>query len=262
MLSKPISLNLNYRPQLLVGFVMGVWLYIFLVFVGPFDSAELSLAIRTILMIGYGLVFFLCYALLIPIQNRLFASLGEWKLRHEIAILSLFSLYSLPFCFGYYKTELVNGDFGFSQFALTIYLPTILILLPVLFAGRYLITRRQKIEVVIAPPDDTITLNGDNKLDILKLSMSNLIALEASNNYVTVYYLIDGQFQKKLLRSSLRKMHETVPEMVKVHRSYLVNTQHFIEWKDAMTLGLTQFSVPVSQKYKASLMAMPVFVPS
>ncbi|MEL7221606.1 MAG: LytTR family DNA-binding domain-containing protein [Bacteroidota bacterium] len=96
---------------------------------------------------------------------------------------------------------------------------------------------------------------------MLKLSFEDLVAMEAANNYITVYYLRAGQLQKKLLRSSLRKMYESVPEMLQVHRSYLVNPEHFVEWKDGQTLVLTQLVVPVSQKHKANLLAMPAFAP-
>ncbi len=261
MLSKKIPLNIHYRPQLLVGLVLGIWLYIFLVLIGPFDAAEVPLSIRTHLMLGYGLVFFLSYALLIPIQNTLYQYLGKWELLHEAAIVALFCCYALPICFAYYKTEIVNGTFGFYNFALGIYLPTISILLPVILAGRYLVARQAPDIIEVVPPQETVTLLGDNKLDILKLALTDLVALEAANNYVAVYYLMEGQVQKKLLRSSLRKLHQTVPDLIQVHRSYLINPQHFIEWKDGLTLVLTQLTVPVSQKYKSSLLTKSTFTP-
>ena len=106
-----------------------------------------------------------------------------------------------------------------------------------------------------------MTLRGSNKLDILNLHPNDLVAIEAANNYVAVYYLLEGKLQKKLLRSSLSKIRKSVPQMMQVHRSYLVNGDHFIEWKDGMTLGLTQIEIPVSQKYKPTLLASPLFAP-
>jgi hypothetical protein len=261
MIGKNIPLNTTYRPQLLVGLVLGIWLYFFLALVGPFDAAELSLKIRIGLMLGYGLVFFVSYALLIPIQNKLYTYLGKWTLGYEVAVVTFFCLYCLPASYVYYKTEAVNGTFSFTNFTLTVYLPTIIILLPVIFAGRFLIGRYDKEGDSDVALPATVVLSGSNKLDILKLTMSDLVALEAANNYVTVYYLQAGQLQRKLLRNSLRKMHEAVPTMVQVHRSYLVNSEHFLEWKDGQNLVLTQLTVPVSQKYKAGLLTMPVFTP-
>lgn len=261
MLAIPMNLNLHYRTQLLVGLGLALWLYVFLVLIGPFDAADLTISIRTIIMLGYGVVFFLSYAALIPIQNRLHQAYGRWQLGHEIAVIALFCICSLPVSFAYYKTGIVNGTYSFSEFALTVYLPTITVIMPVLFAGRFLVARKSREELVTETPEEIVTLLGSNKLDILRLPLIDLIAMEAANNYVTVYYLLNGQLQKKLLRSSLRKMHDSVPDLLQAHRSYLVNPTHFVEWKDGQTLGLTQFSIPVSQKYKPALLALPAFVP-
>lgn len=261
MINKSIPLNTHYWHQLLVGLLLSIWLYAFLAFVGPFDAAEVALRIRVFLMLGYGLVFFLSYALLIPLQNWIYQKSGKWTVGYEVLLLLFFTLYSLPACFAYYKTKAVNGTFSFSEFSLTVFMPTILILLPVIFVGRYLVARYGISEPVEKPAAEPIILSGSNKLDVLKLPWEDLVAMEAANNYVNVYYLREGQLQKKLLRSSLRKMHEMAPDLVQVHRSYLVNPQHFVEWKDGQTLVLTQLTVPVSQKHKATLLEMPAFAP-
>ncbi|MEL6593176.1 MAG: LytTR family DNA-binding domain-containing protein [Bacteroidota bacterium] len=259
MKGKNLALNLQYRPHLLLGLLLAIWLYAFLVLIGPFDAAELPIWIRSILMPGYSLVFFLAYALLIPIQNQLYHRLGNWKLGYEIALVAFFCLYALPLCFAYYKTGLVNGLFSFATFSLSIYLPTISVLIPVIIVGRYLIAqasiKRQ------GKASAKVNLIGDNKRDILSVSLDDLIAMEAANNYVAVYYLRQGEIKKQLLRTSLYKIHQSVPEMVQVHRSYLVNWQHFIAWKDSQSLELTQLSVPVSQKYKATLLSQAKSVP-
>lgn len=256
-----MSLNINYRPQLLVGLVLALWLYSFLVLVGPFDASELSINIRVTLMLGYAVLFFLSYALLIPIQNKIFHSWGQWKLGLELAVITFYSLYCLPLCYAYYKTDIVNGDYSFVKFSLSVYLPIICILMPAIFVARYIAARFGKKEEFNVKQNETVTLLGENKLDIIKLPLSKLVAFEAANNYVAIYYILDGKLHKKLLRSSLRKMHQTVPEMIQVHRSYLINMDHFIEWQDGFSLRMTQLTVPVSQKYKSTLINMPAFAP-
>lgn len=162
MLGKTIALNIHYRPQLLVGTVLAIWLYLFLVLVGPFDAAELPLKIRVGLMVGYGLVFFLCYALVIPIQNKLYHHLGKWKLGHEIAMVMLFCTVCLPISFAYYKSEMVNGDFSFEQFTLNVYLPTIAIVLPAVFVGRYLAGRHgRKVPGEELRQEEAVILSGE-----------------------------------------------------------------------------------------------------
>lgn len=176
------------------------------------------------------------------IQNKLYQYWGKWKLGYEVAMIALFCLYCLPFSFG--------------SFIVSIYLPIMALLIPVIFLGRYLIARHEREETKEVIRDEKVTLLGENKLDILKVAMTNLVALEAANNYVAVHYLLDGRLKKKLLRSSLQNIHKTVPEMIQVHRSYLVNGQQVVEWKDSQTLVLTQFTVPVSHTYKAAALQL------
>jgi len=101
---------------------------------------------------------------------------------------------------------------------------------------------------------DWIQLSGSNKLDILRLRPDQLIALSAANNYVTVYYLEEDTLRKKLLRSTLTKMQKEVPQLLRVHRSYLINPHHFLEWKGTSTAVLTQLEIPVTQAYKEALL--------
>jgi DNA-binding LytR/AlgR family response regulator len=107
-------------------------------------------------------------------------------------------------------------------------------------------------------PQDTeeIILTGNNKLDILQLKLSDLICVSSADNYVSVSHLVNDVVRTKLLRTTLKKMELQLPELVKVHRSHLINPIHFKEWKDANTLLLTQTEVPVSKNYKKAVLAM------
>ena len=193
MPANPYPLNRKYPPQLLVGGVLSGWLYLFLVLVAPFDVAELPLPIRGLLMPGYALVFFLSYALLIPLQNHLYSLRPRWTFGLEALTVGLFCLYALPLVFAYYSTPLVNGDYSFPQFAVRQYLPILAILLPVIFVGRYLAGHLARSEVAQpAPAPATITLRGDYKLDILNLPMADLVAIEGAGNYAAVHYLMEG----------------------------------------------------------------------
>lgn len=257
----------NYRHQFLIAILMGTWLYLFLAIIGPFDAAELSLEFRVQLMIGYGLVFAMAYLVCIPIQNWLYQQLGYWNSLLELLVLVLFSIVCLPSSYRYYITDWVNGDYGFPRFSLEIYIPTLVILLPLLALARRFAARKS-VEPSVAPlpatiltKSDWIQLSGTNKLDILRLRPDQLIALSAANNYVTVYYLEEGSLRKKLLRSTLKKMQLEVPLLLRVHRSHLINPHHFLEWKGTSTAVLTQLEIPVTQAYKKGLLDRLQFRP-
>jgi hypothetical protein len=261
---KKIPLSTNYRHHLLIAILMGAWLYLFLAIIGPFDAAELSLKFRVQLMIGYGFVAAVAYLVCIPVQNGLYRQLGYWNGLLEMAVLTLFSLVCLPLSYRYYITDWVNGDYGFPRFVLEIYIPTLVILLPLLVLARRFAARKSAEAAVIRPlqpASDWIHLTGDNKLDILRLRADQLIALSAANNYVTVYYLEEDTLRKKLLRSTLTKMQEEVPLLLRVHRSHLINPHHFMAWKGTSTAVLTQLEIPVTQAYKEDLLQRLQFRP-
>ncbi len=260
------SPSTNYRHQLLIAILLGTWLYLFLAIIGPFDAADLSLVFRIQLMIGYGFVTVFSYLVCIPIQNWVYRQFGYWNWLLEIATLMLFSFICLPASYRYYITDWVNGDYGFPRFTLEIYLPTLVILLPLLALARWFATRKSAETTIPTPPtiltaSDWVQLSGSNKLDILRLRPDQLIALSAANNYVTVYYLEEGTLRKKLLRSTLTKMQEEVPLLLRVHRSHLINPLHFLEWKGTSTAVLTQLEIPVTQAYKEDLLQRLQFRP-
>lgn len=258
-MSIPLPPSTNYRHQLLIAILLGAWLYLFLAIIGPFDVAELSLKFRIQLMVGYGLLAAFSYLVCIPVQNGLYRRFGYWNGLLEMTILLLFSIICLPASYRYYITDWVRGDYGFPRFVLEIYIPTLVILLPLLVLARWFAARKAAETPVPTPPtilttSDWIQLSGSNKLDILRLRADQLIALSAANNYVTVYYLEKGTLRKKLLRSTLTKMQEEVPLLLRVHRSHLINPHHFLEWKDTSTAVLTQLEIPVTQAYKEDLL--------
>ncbi|MEL7247408.1 MAG: LytTR family DNA-binding domain-containing protein [Bacteroidota bacterium] len=261
----PVAITTHYRDHLLIGFALGLWLYLFLAIIGPFDAAPLALWVRMIIMVGYGLVFFLMYLTCIPLQNWWYQSAQHWNWAREVALLAWFCFITLPASYRYYITEIVNGDWGFTRFALEIYLPTLVVIIPVLTVIRWLVARWRQEKIASErreeSPQVLLQLQGENRHDILQLPAKDLLALSAANNYVMVYYLEDQDVQKKLLRTTLKKLQNTMPELVQIHRSHLVNPIHFRKWKDTGTLLIGSIELPVSKTFKTRLEANGIFVP-
>jgi len=97
--------------------------------------------------------------------------------------------------------------------------------------------------------------NGKIKFSVLA---GDLLMLESTDNYVSVFYLLEGKVQRKLLRNTLKNLEETLKEneMYRCHRSYMVNYRN-IEFmqKEGKKLiikliGLDR-TVPVSPKYSS-----------
>ena len=85
---------------------------------------------------------------------------------------------------------------------------------------------------------------------------TEILLLESTDNYVSVFYLINGKLQRRLLRNTLKNLEEElkVQSIIRCHRSYMINSRN-IEFaqKEGKTLQLKirhyETLVPVSQKY-------------
>jgi len=238
-----------FRSQLLIGLVASTWLYLFLVLVGPYDTASLSVAWRAGAMLGYGFLFWVVYLLVIPVQHAYYRYFGRWTIVQEGGLMVLFFALCLPPTRLYYLGEIINGDYPFGKFFGEIYAPTFIVLLPVLLLSRYLLAKKNAPPAPVAAAEQVV-LTGDNKLDVLQLPLADLIAATAANNYVTVYYQLQGVVKKKLLRTTLKDVSRACPTLVQIHRSHLLNPAHFVAWKDPNTLVATGLELPVSKTFK------------
>jgi len=248
---KSLKLNTSYKHHIIVGLLLGLWLSIFLIVIAPFDASDLSFKIRLILLPAYGLIFFLSYNILIPLQNYLFKVLKRWHIGLEFSFVFMFTLVAMVSSFLYYRSDIINGDYKLFDFIVGIYFPIFFVLLPIIIIARWFINRK-----VNYLKSNKITLKGENKLDVLHLELHDLICISSADNYVEVHYLDNGLLSKKLLRTTLKSSHLNVPSLLKVHRSHLINPLHFKDWKNASTLQLTQLEIPVSKKYKKDVLAL------
>ena len=113
--------------------------------------------------------------------------------------------------------------------------------------------------------DHWLALIADNEKDTLTLRANELLFIESSDNYCTVYFLENGlpdQVMKPLLRSSLSRLIKQVnqPHVVRCHRSFAVNldrveriTGNAQGYKLHLLEG--QFRIPVARQYNETLVA-------
>jgi hypothetical protein len=244
-------LTSSNKYHILIALAIGLWLAIFLILIAPFDIAELPIQVRLEIMPMYGLIAFLGYMLLIPFQNWAYKKMDKPSISFEILIILLFNILVLLGSYLYYKSSIVNGDYAMMKFALVIYYPIFFILLPIIIFSRWFIRKK-----MAQRNSKKLLLTGANKLDILQIEEEDLICVSSADNYVTVAYLVNAKLYKKLLRTTLKNIEMQLPQLVKVHRSHLINPTHFKEWKNASTLLLTEIEVPVSKNYKKDILAM------
>jgi len=86
----------------------------------------------------------------------------------------------------------------------------------------------------------------------------DLLLLESTDNYVSVFYVLDNKVQRKLLRNTLKNLEEILKEngIVRCHRSFMVNPSNvdFMQKKGKkLEIKIKHFEkpLPVSEKYSS-----------
>ncbi len=200
--------------------------------------------------IGYSIIAFCTYGIVSLYQKYIFVKTGKWGILLELSVYVIFYALYTVFSFAYYRSEIIEGYYGFATYFKKIILNIILILTPLLFFVRHYALK------LMPAKEDFLTLRGENKMDVLKIKKSDLICISNAQNYVEIFFLDNGTLKSKLLRSSLKRMRSDFDFLLQVHRSHLINPSHFKSWKDASTIALTQMELPVSKNYKRQLLAL------
>lgn len=251
----------SIKKQLLIGFFIGFWLFLFFYYVEPFDMYQLPRDERTLAVFGYSVIGVLAYFITIPIQRFLYKSAGKWSFLQEG--LFLVSLITIAGGIGYlfFKFILLENDpyaHSFSYFFFQQVIPTIFLILPVMIFLRWLFSEKTVVQEPASIKEPTIVIKGENKAEVLHIKESELVFIESANNYVKVYYLLDGELKNELFRNKISVLQKEFPFLLKTHRSFLINPVHFLEWKrDAaqtiLILKPNVTEIPVSKTYKKAL---------
>ncbi len=240
------KLNPSMKYHLYIGAFISLWVFVFAFFIRPFDDGTIFKWGQT--SISFSLITFLCYGIVAILQKAIYQKRLKWNAGFEILILFLFYLFYSIFSYVFYKGPVLNGTYNFSEFSAKIILKSLLILMPIIILARFFLIK------LIPDKKDTIIIKGESKLDILNIHKSDLICIKSSQNYVEIFFLLNGQLSSKVIRSSLKKIQKDLDFLIQVHRSYLINPPHFKFWKNQNTITLTQIEIPVSKSYRNSIL--------
>ncbi|WP_299439975.1 LytTR family DNA-binding domain-containing protein [uncultured Aquimarina sp.] len=244
------TLNPSIKHHTIIGGLLSIWGFLFGFFARPFEHGTMDLEVWIYVSVGFSILIFLSYAVVIWYQKIIYQKLSIWNITLEISTYILFYLVYSISTYIYYKSSFVKGIYDFSEFLIKIIFNIFLIMTPLLFAAR-----KYSLKLIPSKSDD-IVIKGDNKLDVLKIKQSELICISNSQNYVEIFFLEKDQLKTKLIRSSLKKIQSDFDFLIQTHRSHLINPSHFKSWKDSNTVSLTQVEIPVSKNYKNSLLSL------
>jgi hypothetical protein len=110
---------------------------------------------------------------------------------------------------------------------------------------------------------DLIHLRDERGQVKFSLRKSNILYLESSDNYVTIFYSQDGQIKKDMVRSSMKKMESqlTAHGLIRCHRSFMVNLEN-VQWIKKkgrhyqVKMKNCALIIPVSRGYHSSVKSL------
>lgn len=113
----------------------------------------------------------------------------------------------------------------------------------------------ERIETQIIPAEKII-LSGNAREEVT-VNPRDVLFLESSGNYVSVYYQEEGTVKHKLFRSTIKQVEEvldTYGYFIRCHRAYIVNTDKIVNVNGnaqgyRLSLHGTEQEVPVSRTY-------------
>ena len=267
-LNNSFSLLDKKADRFLLILVVFVFSVIFLNVFQPFNIARWysdSGFIQFLRLSSYGFVIAIVF-LFTQFPLRKIFKVHEFKIKSyllwlliEIALINLVYI----FLYGNPIGNFVN-DLGFSlKYTL------LSIWLPYSFAILIVYYKNQRDEIVLlksnaGKPTEKRSIIFKDENDKIKFSVlsKDLLLLESTDNYVSVFYFIDNKVHRKLLRNSLKNMEEMLKEnaIVRCHRSFMVNPANveFMQKEGKkLKLKLNHFDkqIPVSEKYSTPFLS-------
>ncbi len=228
----------NVRPWLLTSAGAGLFVAFFLIVFQPFGASEYDDPRKPLQLGGFGVVTFVCLGLvglMIPAAFKSWFAEQNWTVGKEI----LWSVVIvIPIAFGnmLYSHWIFGSGYGNIlpwlgiTAAVGIIPSTVITLLNYTrllrkYATADLHVGKHEAETTALPLPETLTFTAENEKDALTLAVDELLFIESADNYSEVVFLQNEKTKKILLRGSLSRFEEQAqhPEVVRCHRSYVVN---------------------------------------
>lgn len=247
----------SIKNHLWLALGLAIWIFAFLYFTEPLDVNELGEREKLMFLPLYGFVGALAYIGMLPFQTWKYQrdnALWNWK--SEGVFFLVFISAALLLTRSVYLYIIVRGEpnpYTLDYYLLSLYLPAIAIILPIIFFGRWALGKYKTKRL----EQQKMEIQGEGNYESLRVLSEHLLCIQSSDNYVEVSFLDHGVIKKQLIRTKLSAVAEDHPELLRTHRSYLVNPFHFQSWKTVEGKSGLQLShdifTPVSKTYATAV---------
>ncbi len=252
-LNKKYPFDPSLKHHFIIALGLAIWIFVFLYFTEPMDVNEFNASEKLIYLPLYGILGAFAYLIFLPFQYYLYnKNTKQWNIKEELLFFIVLSLLTVILLRLFYLYIVVPGEpnpYYFSKHFKTIMLPSMVTVFPIIIFGRYAFGKYKdkKLE------EQKIEIKGEGNYESLRLLLNELICIQSSDNYIEVFYLSGTTLKKSLIRTKLSVIAETFPELLRTHRSFIVNPFHFQQWKTEKSKPFLVLShdiqVPISKTY-------------
>jgi len=260
----------SIRNNLLTAMILGFVVVFITIFLQPFGSNNFLSPYKNLYFTGYGLILVSAYLSCFYVADRYYQRVKVWKWTEELVFNFIYIVFGITLAFLY--TELVinkapdHVNLAHYLFWLrimflgygTIMMVTTLLLRHYLGKIEVDEIKKTSTNVVREIQTDLHVFKSSLKNESFEVNKSDIIYIKSEDNYVKIFYLGGGELKEKMMRNTLSALHNQLPSLLRVHRSYLVNP-NYIGSLDGNSqnarLSLTHKNnqIPVSKTYFAMI---------
>ncbi|MGK0386116.1 MAG: hypothetical protein ACI849_000723 [Patiriisocius sp.] len=246
--SFPFDPRVKHHILLAIG--LAIWIFCFLNFTEPLDINDFTKTEKWMHLPFYGFAGAATYLLILPLQYKIYNFNKKWTLLHELLFLLCIVIIGFVFARGVYLYIIVPDEpypYTLGFFIVDLYIPALTTIAPIIFFGRWAFGKYEEKKVA----NQKIEIQGEGAYEGLKLLFNDIVCIKADDNYIEVHYLDIKVLKKQLIRNKLSVIEKEFPELLRTHRSYLVNPFHFKAWKTGQgklnIILSSEIEIPVSK---------------
>ena len=270
-LNNPYPFDHDLKPNIrgISGISLGIFLFI--LFFQPMELEAFDFNNRLLVMAGYGVITLIILAaarLLLPWIFLKSITQGKWYLKQEIILnTSIWILNATAYAFYTRYVAHVSISMYLMFKIVVLSLAPVIVLIIInerKFLKKYLKNLTELENEVTTMVDEKndhasgeVEIYSESRSEKIRLTIRNLILLQAADNYIEITYTENGVIKKSLIRNTMKNIEEQLKKythIIRCHRTFIVNINHVSQLTGSYQgyrLKLTGIDaeVPVSRQY-------------
>jgi hypothetical protein len=239
----------NWKTKLLVLLIVFLINSFIILFLEPFKTEESN----KFTVLGYSCCILIAYLVVLFVEAFIFKRKRTWLLQDEIGVFVLLFIFSSISVYWYDLVIIKDQIFywgHFLPFTFKITLPFGILLIPLMLGLRYYFGMLYEL-----PNQYQVAIIGNTKADILEIDWRQIFYIKSANNYIEVKYAsLEGEIKNKLMRCTLSKVADQLPDFLQCHRSYLLHPDKIVgikgsQKKAVLLVKNLEEEIPLSKSY-------------